>query len=261
MEGEELVEAGRVAEDTFIRQMRRRRMALDLSQSDLAERAVALGGNLYQQTIAKLEAGQRALKLSEADILAKALGTTVQDMLASAFSGDAPPAMRKPPTLEELRAQAMAAERRLEAATEEATRAALAAKEAKAHALVAEMNFERATMRQRDVQQEYHYLLEQVALAERGQGPDAETTDTPPHEDHVTLGQKLASARLNAGMSVLELSKRTKIRPSIIEAMERGDFSPCGERSMYVNGHIRTYARAVGVDPDPLLKQWRSASG
>lgn len=72
---------GPTAEATFVRQMKQRRSYLGLSQTDLAERVVALGGNLYQQTIAKIEAGQRAIKLDEADALAAALGATVAEML------------------------------------------------------------------------------------------------------------------------------------------------------------------------------------
>lgn len=77
-------ESGPHAEEAFIAEMRRRRALMELSQGDLATRASALGDNLYQQTIAKLEAGQRALKLSEADAIARALGTTVQEMLSVA---------------------------------------------------------------------------------------------------------------------------------------------------------------------------------
>lgn len=72
-------------EATFIEQMKRRRTALGLTQGEVAIRAATLGGNMYQQTIAKLESGQRSLKLTEADILARALGTTVHEMLADGY--------------------------------------------------------------------------------------------------------------------------------------------------------------------------------
>ncbi|MGW6743742.1 helix-turn-helix domain-containing protein [Streptomyces sp. NPDC055025] len=84
MGSEESVPAGRAAEDAFIRQMKTRRVVLGLSQGELADRVAMLGGGMYQQTIAKLEAGQRSLKLSEADVLAQALGTTVGAMLRAA---------------------------------------------------------------------------------------------------------------------------------------------------------------------------------
>ncbi|MEU1302825.1 helix-turn-helix transcriptional regulator [Streptomyces shenzhenensis] len=85
MDAEETAAAGRMAEDMFVRQMRRRRAMLDLSQSELAERVSRLGGSLYQQTIAKIESGQRAVRLQEADLIAQALGTTVSGMLSQSI--------------------------------------------------------------------------------------------------------------------------------------------------------------------------------
>ncbi|WP_432091790.1 helix-turn-helix domain-containing protein [Streptomyces sp. NRRL F-5630] len=70
------------AERVFIQQMKARRQSLDLTQSALAKRVASMGGALYQQTIAKLESGERSLKLSEADLLARALDTTIQDLLS-----------------------------------------------------------------------------------------------------------------------------------------------------------------------------------
>ncbi|WP_107484361.1 helix-turn-helix domain-containing protein [Streptomyces reticuliscabiei] len=73
------------ADEAFVHEMRRRRALLELSQGELAARASALGESLYQQTIAKIESGQRPLKLSEADAIAHALGSNVQEMLNSAY--------------------------------------------------------------------------------------------------------------------------------------------------------------------------------
>lgn len=82
LSSEELAEAGRTAEQVFAHQMRRLRTARGLSQADLAERVSSLGGTLYQQTIAKIESGQRSLRLSEADLIAQALGSSVTEMLS-----------------------------------------------------------------------------------------------------------------------------------------------------------------------------------
>lgn len=73
------------ADEAFIHEMRRRRALLGLSQGEMAARVSALGENLYQQTIAKIESGQRPLKLSEADAIAHALGSNVQEMLSAAY--------------------------------------------------------------------------------------------------------------------------------------------------------------------------------
>ncbi|MBL3670194.1 helix-turn-helix transcriptional regulator [Streptomyces sp. M2CJ-2] len=110
MSAEEKAAAGRVAEDVFVRQMRRRRALLDLSQAELAERVAELGGSLYQQTIAKIESGQRAVRLQEADLIAQALGTTVSQMLSRSI-GDATGSPAKM-DIDELIAGAKAAQRR-----------------------------------------------------------------------------------------------------------------------------------------------------
>ncbi|QUI32471.1 helix-turn-helix domain-containing protein [Streptomyces alfalfae] len=83
MGADEQAEAGRVAEEVFLQQMRRRRQAWGLSQAELAERVSSLGETIYQQTIAKIESGSRAVKLQEADLIARALGTSVAEMLMS----------------------------------------------------------------------------------------------------------------------------------------------------------------------------------
>ncbi|MFE9853589.1 helix-turn-helix transcriptional regulator [Streptomyces sp. NPDC005576] len=80
------------AEAAFISEMKRQRARQNLSQGDLAERVKSLGGNMFQQTIAKLETGQRALRMSEADVIAGALGMTVSTMLAAAYAPAAQPA-------------------------------------------------------------------------------------------------------------------------------------------------------------------------
>ncbi|MET9479844.1 helix-turn-helix transcriptional regulator [Streptomyces sp. NPDC006638] len=87
MESDKAGQGGPPAEEVFIAQMKHRRAVLGLTQTELAERVAAVGGSMYQQTIAKLESGHRGLKLSEADFLAKALGSTVQEMLSLTYEG------------------------------------------------------------------------------------------------------------------------------------------------------------------------------
>ncbi|MER5209435.1 helix-turn-helix transcriptional regulator [Streptomyces sp. NPDC002838] len=115
MSAEETAAAGRMAEDMFVRQMRRRRALLDLSQSELAERVAELGGGLYQQTIAKIESGQRALRLQEADLIAQALGTTVSQMLSQSI--DAPAEDPEQMDVDEIISRAKAAQRRRDEAS------------------------------------------------------------------------------------------------------------------------------------------------
>lgn len=66
------------------------------------------------------------------------------------------------------------------------------------------------------------------------------------------IGPELAGARTRLGLTVDQLSERTRIRPHVIEALEVDDFAPCGG-DFYARGHLRTLARILGVDAEPLL--------
>ncbi|MFC7329568.1 helix-turn-helix domain-containing protein [Marinactinospora rubrisoli] len=70
-----------------------------------------------------------------------------------------------------------------------------------------------------------------------------------------TIGQIIAGVRAQVGYSVDELSARTSIRESVIRAIERDDFTACGG-NFYARGHIRGLARALGIDPQPLIDMY-----
>jgi cytoskeletal protein RodZ len=82
----------------------------------------------------------------------------------------------------------------------------------------------------------------------------------PPSDDRPTVGRALAQARLDAGLTVDEVSSSTRVRAPIVHAIEQDDFSRCGG-DVYARGHIRTIARAVGLDPEPLVEQYTSEHG
>jgi hypothetical protein len=71
----------------------------------------------------------------------------------------------------------------------------------------------------------------------------------------VGIGGALAEARSEAGLSVDQVSERTRIRATIIRAIERDDYAMCGG-DFYARGHIRAIARVVGTDPAPLIQQY-----
>jgi len=77
---------------------------------------------------------------------------------------------------------------------------------------------------------------------------------TEPAYDPV-IGPELAAARTRVGLSVDELAERTRIRPHVIESIEVDDFAPCGG-DFYARGHLRTLARVLGKDPQPLLAEF-----
>lgn len=66
------------------------------------------------------------------------------------------------------------------------------------------------------------------------------------------IGPELRAARTRLGLDVDQLAERTRIRPHVIESIEVDDFEPCGG-DFYARGHLRTLARVLGVDVEPLL--------
>ena len=71
----------------------------------------------------------------------------------------------------------------------------------------------------------------------------------------MSIGGTLAKARRDAGLSVAEVSQRTRIRETIIRGIEHDDYAACGG-DFYARGHLRSIARAVGADPDPLVREY-----
>jgi cytoskeletal protein RodZ len=71
----------------------------------------------------------------------------------------------------------------------------------------------------------------------------------------VSIGEALAEARRQAGLSVADVSRQTRIREAIIREIEEDDYSECGG-DFYARGHIRSIAKAVGADPDPLIGEY-----
>ena len=76
----------------------------------------------------------------------------------------------------------------------------------------------------------------------------------------MSIGDTLAEARRQAGLTITQVSRQTRIRESIIRSIEQGDFTACGG-DFYARGHIRSIAAAVGVDPVPLIREYDEEHG
>jgi cytoskeletal protein RodZ len=76
----------------------------------------------------------------------------------------------------------------------------------------------------------------------------------------VSIGDTLAEARRQSGLTTTQVSQRTCIRETIIRGIERDDYSACGG-DFYARGHIRSIARAVGTDPEPLIREYDVTQG
>ncbi|MFE7898772.1 helix-turn-helix domain-containing protein [Streptomyces sp. NPDC057424] len=99
-----------------------------------------------------------------------------------------------------------------------------------------------------------------------GNSPDDERPFENEHveadreEARPSIGSALRQARIAAGLTVDDVSSATRVRMNIVHAIEADDFSPCGG-DVYARGHIRTLARAVRLDPGPLLAQYGDEHG
>ncbi|MGV9252913.1 helix-turn-helix domain-containing protein [Streptomyces sp. NPDC003697] len=94
-----------------------------------------------------------------------------------------------------------------------------------------------------------------------GNSPEDERPfEDVPQEARPSIGRALRQARLAAGLTVDDVSSATRVRIAIVHAIEADDFAPCGG-DVYARGHIRTLARAVHIDPAPLLEQYDAEHG
>jgi cytoskeletal protein RodZ len=74
----------------------------------------------------------------------------------------------------------------------------------------------------------------------------------------VSIGETLAGARSRAGLTIADVSVRTRIREALVRAIEHDDFAACGA-DVYARGHIRAIAAVVNVDADELISQYDAA--
>ena len=75
-----------------------------------------------------------------------------------------------------------------------------------------------------------------------------------------TAGEILAAARREKGWSIEELSRRTKIQPKFLKAIELSQFSKL-PKAPFVKGFVRTAAGELGLDPHGLAAIFRRDFG
>jgi len=80
----------------------------------------------------------------------------------------------------------------------------------------------------------------------------------PSREDDTTLGpadspgKRLRIARQSQGMTQERVADELHLRPAIIEALERQDFTSLPE-PVFIAGYVRKYAYLVGLDPESMV--------
>jgi helix-turn-helix protein/uncharacterized protein DUF4115 len=76
----------------------------------------------------------------------------------------------------------------------------------------------------------------------------------------MSIGEALAAARADAGLSVDDVSRETRVRATLVRAIEDDDFTPCGG-AVYARGHIRNIANLLGLDASALVAEFDRAHG
>lgn len=175
----ELAQAGHLAQDVFMRQAKRHRQLRGLSIEQLAKKLAGKEPILEEDDIRRLEDGTRLLRKAEADAIAAALETTVDFLLGSSFSNDAPEEMRRPPDDKELEAEANAVMRRiadvgaqLNAAHQQAQAAAQREQAARAEAAMAQAMVQSVRAQQAEMEKHYQYLLGRIDSIRAARGEE-----------------------------------------------------------------------------------------
>lgn len=70
-----------------------------------------------------------------------------------------------------------------------------------------------------------------------------------------SVGAMLREAREAAALTVDDVAERTRIRATLIRAIEADDFSGCGG-NFYARGHVRSIATTLGEDPAPFVTRF-----
>lgn len=74
------------------------------------------------------------------------------------------------------------------------------------------------------------------------------------------VGEELRDSRLSLGLSVEEMATRLRIRRPYLEALEEGRVRDLPGPA-YAVGFVRTYAVALGLDADEMVRRFRDLSG
>ena len=82
----------------------------------------------------------------------------------------------------------------------------------------------------------------------------------PPKPNLVTPGEMLAAARHELGVDLPEMEVRTKITRQILAAIEKDEYHKVSGE-LYVKSFLRTYAVAVGLEPEEILRLYSEFSG
>lgn len=72
---------------------------------------------------------------------------------------------------------------------------------------------------------------------------------------HYAFGSKLRMQRERQGVSLSSIAESTKIKLSLLDALERGDVSQW-PRGLFRRAYLRDYAAAIGIPAEPLVAEF-----
>lgn len=72
----------------------------------------------------------------------------------------------------------------------------------------------------------------------------------------VRAGEKLSQARLEKGLSLEEVSKKTKIKENFLEEIEKGEYQKLPSVS-YAQGFVRSYAKFLDLNEEEIMAIFR----
>ena len=90
-------------------------------------------------------------------------------------------------------------------------------------------------------------------MSEDQERPAEEATEKEPEGPFG--GERLAEARREQQLSVLEVAKELHLEEPKVRALEQNDFDKLGA-AVFAKGHLRKYAEFVGLDPDDILTDY-----
>lgn len=90
-------------------------------------------------------------------------------------------------------------------------------------------------------------------MSEEGDKPVEEATE--PENKGPLAGERLAEARRERQISVLEVAKELHLDEHKVHALERNEFEVLGA-PVFAKGHLRKYAQLVGVDVDDVFTDY-----
>ena len=73
------------------------------------------------------------------------------------------------------------------------------------------------------------------------------------------IGARLRAAREKRGLTLLQAAERLHLDARTVQALEAGDFAALGA-DVYVRGHLRRYAEAVGESPEELQQLYTESA-